>query len=140
MPIKIPNGLPAERTLAEENIFVMHENRAAAQDIRVVAVGTVHVAIRREHHRARLARIIQKRCFAKSRDQHGPLRLSFARLTCCKRRLPGTGAAEKGAHPPPVSAVGKRVRMVTLVFSPVRRDRQITNFWRIMYSSRLPGL
>ena len=34
MPIKIPNGLPAAQTLAEENIFVMNETRATTQDIR----------------------------------------------------------------------------------------------------------
>ena len=34
MPIRIPNELPAARTLKEENIFVMTENRAVTQDIR----------------------------------------------------------------------------------------------------------
>lgn len=34
MPIKIPNELPAVRTLTEENIFVMTEMRAITQDIR----------------------------------------------------------------------------------------------------------
>lgn len=34
MPIKIPNGLPAVETLANENIFVMTETRAITQDIR----------------------------------------------------------------------------------------------------------
>ena len=34
MPIKIPDGLPAARTLASENIFVMGETRAVTQDIR----------------------------------------------------------------------------------------------------------
>lgn len=34
MPIKIPNRLPAVKTLAEENIFVMTETRAITQDIR----------------------------------------------------------------------------------------------------------
>lgn len=34
MPIKIPNDLPAVKTLAEENIFVMTETRAMTQDIR----------------------------------------------------------------------------------------------------------
>ncbi len=38
MPIKIPNELPAARTLAEENIFVMPENRAATQDIRPLQI------------------------------------------------------------------------------------------------------
>ena len=34
MPIKIPNQLPAVKTLSEENIFVMTETRAITQDIR----------------------------------------------------------------------------------------------------------
>ncbi len=34
MPIKIPNDLPAVKTLADENIFVMTETRAMTQDIR----------------------------------------------------------------------------------------------------------
>ena len=34
MPIKIPNKLPAVKTLTDENIFVMTETRAITQDIR----------------------------------------------------------------------------------------------------------
>ena len=34
MPIKIPNNLPAVKTLQSENIFVMTETRAMSQDIR----------------------------------------------------------------------------------------------------------
>ena len=33
MPIKIPNDLPAVKTLTDENIFVMTETRAITQDI-----------------------------------------------------------------------------------------------------------
>ncbi|MBR3874297.1 MAG: homoserine O-succinyltransferase [Clostridia bacterium] len=38
MPIKIPNGLPAAQTLADENIFVMTETRATTQDIRPLKI------------------------------------------------------------------------------------------------------
>ena len=38
MPIKIPNELPAVRTLEAENIFVMTERRAATQDIRPLRI------------------------------------------------------------------------------------------------------
>jgi len=38
MPIKIPTGLPANRILESENIFVMPENRAVHQDIRPLKV------------------------------------------------------------------------------------------------------
>lgn len=38
MPIKIPNDLPAAETLQQENIFVMTQNRAVAQDIRPLEI------------------------------------------------------------------------------------------------------
>ena len=38
MPIKIPNNLPAVKTLADENIFVMTETRAMTQDIRPLKI------------------------------------------------------------------------------------------------------
>ena len=38
MPIQIPNDLPAAGTLQQENIFVMTENRAIAQDIRPLEI------------------------------------------------------------------------------------------------------
>ncbi len=38
MPIKIPNELPATKTLAAENIFVMTDERAVTQDIRPLRI------------------------------------------------------------------------------------------------------
>ena len=38
MPIKIPNDLPAVKTLSDENIFVMTESRAKSQDIRPLKI------------------------------------------------------------------------------------------------------
>jgi len=38
MPIKIPNDLPAVKTLSDENIFVMTETRAITQDIRPLKI------------------------------------------------------------------------------------------------------
>ena len=38
MPIKIPNELPAVKTLEAENIFVMTEYRALRQDIRPLRI------------------------------------------------------------------------------------------------------
>ena len=38
MPIQIPNDLPAVGTLQQENIFVMSEDRAVAQDIRPLEI------------------------------------------------------------------------------------------------------
>ncbi|MCQ4762973.1 homoserine O-succinyltransferase [Cloacibacillus evryensis] len=43
MPIKIPDGLPAAQTLNGENIFVMHEIRAAKQDIRPLQVALLNL-------------------------------------------------------------------------------------------------
>ena len=38
MPIKVPNDLPAVKTLESEKIFVIHENRAEKQDIRPLRI------------------------------------------------------------------------------------------------------
>ncbi|MGX8718514.1 MAG: homoserine O-acetyltransferase/O-succinyltransferase family protein, partial [Desulfovibrio sp.] len=38
MPIKIPNELPAVKTLNQENIFVIPETRAMTQDIRPLKI------------------------------------------------------------------------------------------------------
>ena len=38
MPIKIPNNLPAAKTLQEENIFVMTDSCATTQDIRPLKI------------------------------------------------------------------------------------------------------
>ncbi len=43
MPIKIPNELPAYRTLTAENIFVMTETRARTQDIRPLQIAIVNL-------------------------------------------------------------------------------------------------
>ncbi|WP_054948607.1 homoserine O-acetyltransferase MetA [Numidum massiliense] len=38
MPIKVPENLPATKTLAAENIFIMDEQRAVSQDIRPLKI------------------------------------------------------------------------------------------------------
>ena len=43
MPIKIPDNLPAVKTLESENIFVMTENRAITQDIRPLRILIVNL-------------------------------------------------------------------------------------------------
>ena len=43
MPIRIPNDLPAAETLLQENIFVMHQNRALTQDIRPLVLGLLRL-------------------------------------------------------------------------------------------------
>lgn len=43
MPIKIPNELPAYKTLTDENIFIMDETRAVTQDIRPLQIAIVNL-------------------------------------------------------------------------------------------------
>ncbi len=43
MPVRIPNDLPARRTLAEENIFVMTKERAVHQDIRPLRIAVLNL-------------------------------------------------------------------------------------------------
>ena len=43
MPIKIPNELPAYKTLTDENIFIMDETRAISQDIRPLKIAIVNL-------------------------------------------------------------------------------------------------
>lgn len=43
MPIKIPNELPAYKTLTDENIFIMNETRAVTQDIRPLRIAIVNL-------------------------------------------------------------------------------------------------
>lgn len=43
MPIKVPNSLPACKTLTDENIFVMTETRALTQDIRPLRIALVNL-------------------------------------------------------------------------------------------------
>ena len=43
MPIKIPNELPAYKTLTDENIFIMDETRAVSQDIRPLRIAIVNL-------------------------------------------------------------------------------------------------
>ena len=43
MPVRIPNDLPARKTLAEENIFVMTAERAVHQDIRPLRIAVLNL-------------------------------------------------------------------------------------------------
>ena len=43
MPVIIPQALPASETLAKENIFVMHPERAMTQDIRPLDIAIVNL-------------------------------------------------------------------------------------------------
>ncbi len=58
MPIKIPNQLPAYKTLTEENIFIMDEFRAATQDIRPLQIAIVNLMPTKIDTETQLMRLI----------------------------------------------------------------------------------
>ena len=58
MPIKIPNRLPATRTLTEENIFVMTETRAMTQDIRPLQILLLNLMPTKVDTETQLARVL----------------------------------------------------------------------------------
>lgn len=58
MPIIIPDSLPAAKTLKKENIFVMHEKRAIAQDIRPLKILLVNLMPTKIATETQLARVL----------------------------------------------------------------------------------
>ena len=58
MPIKIPNSLPAAKTLAAENIFVMDESRATTQDIRPLRILILNLMPTKIATETQLARLL----------------------------------------------------------------------------------
>lgn len=58
MPIKIQSDLPACQTLEKENIFVMTENRAMAQDIRPLKIAIVNLMPTKEVTETQLLRLL----------------------------------------------------------------------------------
>lgn len=58
MPIKIPNSLPAAKTLSDENIFVMTETRATSQDIRPLKILVLNLMPTKIDTETQLARLI----------------------------------------------------------------------------------
>ncbi len=58
MPIKIPNALPAAKTLTDENIFIMTETRAISQDIRPLKILLLNLMPTKIDTETQLARLI----------------------------------------------------------------------------------
>ena len=56
MPIKVQNNLPAKRVLENENIFVMDENRAIAQEIRPLQIAILNLMPLKEATEVQLLR------------------------------------------------------------------------------------
>ena len=58
MPIKIPNNLPAVKTLEGENIFVMTETRAITQDIRPLKILILNLMPKKIETETQFARLL----------------------------------------------------------------------------------
>lgn len=58
MPILVHRGLPAYRTLKQENVFVMQDWRAAKQDIRPLAIAVVNLMPIKEITETQLIRLL----------------------------------------------------------------------------------
>ena len=58
MPIKIPNNLPAVKTLLNENIFVMTETRAITQDIRPLKILILNLMPKKIETETQFARLL----------------------------------------------------------------------------------
>ena len=58
MPIRIPNDLPAVKTLNDENIFVMTEKRAITQDIRPLKILLLNLMPKKIETETQLARLL----------------------------------------------------------------------------------
>lgn len=58
MPIRIPNDLPAAKTLTDENIFVMSETRAISQDIRPLKILLLNLMPKKIETETQLSRLL----------------------------------------------------------------------------------
>lgn len=58
MPIRIPDHLPARKTLEKEGVMVMDSSRAARQDIRPLQIGLLNLMPNKERTETQFARLI----------------------------------------------------------------------------------
>jgi homoserine O-succinyltransferase len=58
MPIRIPDNLPARRTLEDEGVAVMDSTRAARQDIRPLQIGLLNLMPNKERTETQFTRLI----------------------------------------------------------------------------------
>jgi homoserine O-succinyltransferase len=58
MPIRIPDNLPARKTLEEEGVVVMDSTRAARQDIRPLDIGLLNLMPNKERTETQFTRLI----------------------------------------------------------------------------------
>ena len=58
MPIRIPDNLPARKTLEHEGVVVMDSSRAARQDIRPLQIGLLNLMPNKERTETQFTRLI----------------------------------------------------------------------------------
>ena len=58
MPIRINEQMPVVKRLEEEQIFVMHESRAASQDIRELEIAVLNIMPDKEDTELQLLRLL----------------------------------------------------------------------------------
>ena len=58
MPIRIPDDLPARKTLEDEGLMVMDSTRAARQDIRPLQIGLLNLMPNKERTETQFARLV----------------------------------------------------------------------------------
>ncbi|MDR3471939.1 MAG: homoserine O-succinyltransferase [Devosia sp.] len=58
MPIRIPDNLPARKTLEDEGVVVMDSTRAARQDIRRLSIGLLNLMPNKERTETQFSRLI----------------------------------------------------------------------------------
>ena len=58
MPIRIPDNLPARKTLEQEGVMVMDSTRAARQDIRPLQIGLLNLMPNKERTETQFTRLI----------------------------------------------------------------------------------
>ena len=58
MPIRIPDNLPARKTLEDEGVMVMDSTRAARQDIRPLSIGLLNLMPNKERTETQFSRLI----------------------------------------------------------------------------------
>ena len=58
MPIRIPDNLPARKTLEQEGVYVMDSSRASRQDIRPLEFGLLNLMPNKERTETQFTRLI----------------------------------------------------------------------------------
>ena len=60
MPIRIPDGLPAKKTLHDEHIFALEEDLAAQQQIRPLRIAILNLMPKKIETETQILRLLSK--------------------------------------------------------------------------------